>query len=82
MVPIKPCETTGPLFDVSGGIGPMWEALSLTHGGLDDGHPELLFWRCVDTEEKNDPSDGWYNLMISIISIFSLMATTLIRLLR
>ena len=59
MMPIKTCDKTGPLFDVSGEIGPLWETLNLTHGGLDDWHPELMLWRHVDTEVKDDdPSDG------------------------
>ena len=32
---------------------PIWEALTLTHGGLDDWHPELVFGRNVDTDVKN-----------------------------
>ena len=62
-------------------MGPMWETLSLTPQGFDDGPSELLFWRYVDADVKYDPSDGWYNLTNSIISIFS-HGTTLIRLLR
>ena len=61
-------------------MGPMWEALTLTPQGLDDRHPEMLFWRYVDTDVKDDPSDEWYNLTNSIISIFSLIITTLISL--
>ena len=61
-------------------MGPMWEALNLTHQELDDGHPDQFFWMYVDTEVMDDPLDWWYNLTNSIISIFSLMATTLIRL--
>ena len=60
-------------------LGPMWEVLTLTNLGLYDGHPELLFWRYVDTDVKDDPSDGWYNLMNSITSILSFMATTRIQ---
>ena len=56
-------------------MGPMWEALTLTQWGLEDGHPEILFWRDVDTDVKDDPSDGWHNLTDSILSIFSFMAT-------
>ena len=55
---------------------PIWEALTLIPQGLDDGHPDLLFRRHVDTDEKDDPSDRRYNLTNSITSIFSLMATT------
>ena len=47
----------------------MWEAPQLTLRGMDDGQFELLFCRYVDTDVKDDPSNGWYNLMNSIISI-------------
>lgn len=62
-------------------MGPMWEALTLTPRGLDDGQSELLFCRYVDTYVNYDPSHWWYNLSNTIISNFSLMASTLIRLL-
>ena len=55
---------------------PMWEDLNLKPQGLDDGHHELLFWRYVYNDIKDDPSDGWYNLMKCIITNFCLMATT------
>ena len=61
-------------------MGPMLEDLTHTLRGLDDGHPELLFWGYVDTDVKDDPSDGGYNFMNSRIFIFSLMVTTLISL--
>ena len=60
--------------------GPMWEFLTLIHWRFEDGHPELLFWSYVESDVKDDPSEGWYILMNSIFSIFSLIATTLIRL--
>ena len=53
-------------------MGPMWEALTLTPRGLNDGQPELLFWRHVDTEVKNDPSYCCYNFTNSIISLYPL----------
>ena len=56
-------------------MGPMWEDLTLTLWGLVDG--TLSY---VDTDVKDDPSDGWYNLTNSIIFIFSLMDTILIML--
>lgn len=62
-------------------MGPMWEALTLIPRGLDDGQSELLFCRYVDTYVNYDPSHWWYNLSNTIISNFSLMASTLIRLL-
>ena len=52
MMPIKPCDTTGPMFDVSGDIAPMWEVLNLTHRGMDNGNPELKLCRYVDTEVR------------------------------
>lgn len=58
----------------------MWEDLTLTSQGFVIGHPVLLFWRYVDTDVKDDPSDGWYNLMNTLVSNFSLIHTTLIRL--
>ena len=61
-------------------MDPMCESLNLTYRVLDDGHPKLWFWRYVDADVRDDPSDGWYNLANGIISIFSLRATTLIRL--
>ena len=79
--PIEPCDTAASLGVERVMMGPMGEALTLTFRGFDDGHPELLFWRFVDTDVKDDQSDGWHNLMKSILSIFSLMATTLFRLL-
>ena len=81
IMPIEPCDPTGSLREERGFWGPMWEALTLTPWGLDDAHPELLFWRYIDTDVKDDPTDGWYNLTTSIISNFSLMATTRISLL-
>ena len=61
-------------------MGLMWEVPTLTTRGLNNGKPGLLFWMYVDTDIKDDPSKEWYNLMNHIISIFSLMTTTLIRL--
>ena len=61
-------------------MGPMWDVLTLIHRGLDHGQPDVFFCRYVDTDVKDDPSDVWYNLMNSIISIFILMATSFIRL--
>ena len=43
-----------------------WEALTLTPKGLNDGNPELLFWKYVDTDVKDDPSEGWYNLKTAL----------------
>ena len=39
----------------------MWE--TLTPSGIYDGQHDMLFWRYVDSEVKDDPSDGWYILM-------------------
>lgn len=61
VMPIKPWDTTGSLWEERGEMGPMWEALTLTTRGLDDGQPELVFWRYVDTYIKDVTSDGWYN---------------------
>ena len=62
-------------------IGPMWDALTLTIRGFVDLFPEPWLWRYVDTDVKDDPSDGWNNLTKCIISIFRLMVTALISLL-
>jgi len=48
---------------------------------MDYGHTELFFWRYVDIDVKENPSNVWYTLKNIIISNFGLMATTLIRLL-
>ena len=61
-------------------MGPMGEDFTITPQGVNDGQPDFLFCRYVDTDVKDDPLDGWYNLTNSIISIFSLMTNTLIRL--
>ena len=60
---------------------PIWEALTLTHRGLDDGHPELWFWRYADTDVKDDPTDVWYNFTNSVVSIFIPLDTPVIKLL-
>ena len=62
LTPIKPCCTRASLWEERGVMRPMWDILNLTPRGLDDGHPELLFWRYVDTNVKDNPSDGWYIL--------------------
>ena len=65
-----------------GGVeGPVGRS-HLTIRGFHYGHSELLVSRYVDTDIKAVPSDGWYILMKNITSIFILMATTLINLLR
>ena len=56
--PIDPCDTTASLWEERGVLGPMWDALTLTPRGLDDLHSELLFWKYVDTDVKDDPSGG------------------------
>ena len=80
LTPINPCDKTASLWEERGLLGPMWDAFRLTHRGLDDRHPEMLFWKYVDTNVKDDPSGGWYNLANSKISNFSLMSTTRINL--
>ena len=44
-------------------LGPMWDTRTLIPQVLYDRLPELLFWRYVDTDVKDDPSGGWYILM-------------------
>ena len=36
-------------------MGPMWEALIFTTPGLENGKLELLLWRYVDGDVKDDP---------------------------
>ena len=36
----------------------MCEDLTFTQRGLEDGHPEDLFWRYVDNDVKNDEAGG------------------------
>ena len=62
--------------------GPKWEALTVTPHLLCIVHPELMIWRYVDTQLKEDPLDILDNWMISILSNILLMAPILIRLLR
>ena len=63
-------------------MGPKWEALNVTPQLLYIGQPELMIWRYVDTQLKEDPLDVLETWMISILSSILLMATILIRLLR
>lgn len=58
--------------------GCIWEALTLTLRGLVNGQPQFLFWMYVDTDNKDDPSDGLYTMTKDIIPIFSFIDTTLI----
>ena len=58
----------------------MWDILNLKTGEFNDGHHELLLWRYVEVDGKEDPSDGWSSWMNHIVSICRLLATTLIRL--
>lgn len=60
--------------------GGMWEDLSLTTRGLNDGQPELIFWGYVDTDVQDDQSGGWYIITKNIFYKFNLMATTIISL--
>ena len=69
-VPTESSGPTGTLWDMRYMLGGRWKSLMLMPWGLDDGHPELLFLRCVDTHLKSVPSDGWYNLTKNITCIF------------
>ena len=79
--PIEPCVKTFTLWDDRCVLGSRWEDLTLTPWGLDDGQPDLLVLRYVDTDQKAVPSYGWYIWMKSIISIVTLMASIFINLL-
>ena len=81
MMPIEAFGPTAPLWDDRCMLGGRWEALTLTPWGLDDGFKELLSLKYVDTDLKAVASDGWYNLIKNIISIYILMPTTLFNLL-
>ena len=61
-------------------MGHSWEALPFTAQVIDDGQPELLFGRYVDTDLKAVPSDGWLILTEHIISVFNFSATSLLSL--
>ena len=63
------------------GMGPKWEALTVTPQWLYIGQPDLMIWMYVDTKLKDDPLDVLGNWMINILSSILLMATILIRLL-
>ena len=49
---IKLCDSIASLCEQTGVFEPYWEALTLTHQGLDDGYPELWFCSYVDTDVK------------------------------
>ena len=80
IMPMEPCAQTTSLWEKRSVMGHMWESLTLKPWELKDGHPELLLWRSVEVDGKEDPSDGWSFRMNTIISICRLIATTLIRL--
>ena len=54
--PIEPCGPSANLGVERCLLGVMWEALTVKPRGMENGHPELLFWRKVDTDVKDDPS--------------------------
>lgn len=39
-----------------------WKGLTLKPRGLEDGNPDLIVSRNVDTDVQAVPSDGWYIL--------------------
>lgn len=43
LMPIEPCDTIDSLLGQRGVFDPIWEVLTFTHGGLDDGHPGPRF---------------------------------------
>ena len=61
-------------------MGHMRDILTLKPWEFNDGHHELLLWRYVEVDGKEDPSDGWSSWINHIIYIFRLRATTLLRL--
>ena len=81
MLPTKHCDTTDPLGEERRGMGPKWEALTVTPQLLYIEQPELMLWRYIDTKLKDAPLDVLDNLMLSSISSILLRATIQIRLL-
>lgn len=71
MTLIEPCNSV----KLNCVLDPMWETLNPTILRLNDGQPDILFWRVVDTDAKDDPSGVLYNLMNSIISNYGFLAT-------
>lgn len=57
-------------------LGSVWDSLILRNLDLEDEHPELLFWSYFDIELKDNQSVGWFILMKTIITNFSLMTVT------
>ena len=62
-------------------MGPKKEALSVTPQLVYIGQPELMIWRYVDTNLKEDPLHVLDTWVISILSSILPMDTMLIRLL-
>ena len=81
IMPIEPCVSTASLGDERCCWISNWEEPTRIPRGLDDRQPELFVPRYVYTIPNAVPSNGLYIWMKSMISIFSLMATTLINLL-
>ena len=55
-----------------------WKGLTLKPRGLEDGNPDLIVSRNVDTDVQAVPSDGWYILTKNFTSIFIVVVTTVI----
>jgi len=69
---MEPCDTIACLWEKRGMFECIWEALKLTHRGLDDEHPKLWFWRYVDTEVRKIPQvDGTIWSIVSAPSLAS-----------
>lgn len=58
MMPTEPCGPTASLRVKRCVLGHNWEAVPFTPRVLDDGQPELLLGRNVDTDLKAVPSNG------------------------
>lgn len=56
---IELCSPTPTLGGERWVLGGMFEYLTFTLRGLEDGHPELFFWRYLDTDGKDDRSGEW-----------------------
>ena len=56
MMPMEPCDHTTSLWEKWCVMGHMWDILNLKPWEFNDGHQELLLWRNVEVDGKEDPS--------------------------
>ena len=77
IMPMDPFDQTKSVWEKRCAMVHMWDILNLKPWEFNDGHQELLLWRSVEVDGKEDPSDGWSSWMNTIISLCRLIATTL-----